>query len=155
MHLYLVQHAEAKSKQEDPKRPLSEKGQADIGKVAAYLAARKAVSVDTIVHSGKTRAQQTASILAKALPPSNSVTESSDLAPMADPSIWTGKLSSMESGLMLVGHLPHLSKLAALLICRDEENQVVNFQMGGVVCLSRDQAGGWSVQWMITPDIVA
>ena len=30
MNLYLVQHARAKQKEEDPERPLTEKGQADI-----------------------------------------------------------------------------------------------------------------------------
>jgi len=34
MRLYLIQHAKAKSKQENPARPLSRKGREDIRKVA-------------------------------------------------------------------------------------------------------------------------
>jgi hypothetical protein len=26
--------------------------------------------------------------------------------------------------------------------------------MGGVVCLERDEAGSWSLRWMLTPEIV-
>jgi phosphohistidine phosphatase len=37
----------------------------------------------------------------------------------------------------LVGHLPHLARLAAMLISGDKERSVINFQMGGVVRLRR------------------
>ena len=36
MRLYLVQHADAKLKEEDPSRPLSDKGWGDIRNVAKY-----------------------------------------------------------------------------------------------------------------------
>jgi len=152
MKLYLVQHAEAK--QEDPDRPLSDKGQADIRKVAAYVAANTSPQVSRIIHSGKTRARQTAEILAEVLSPFEGIGTSPDLAPLAAPSIWAGQLTDTESDMMLVGHLPHMSKLAALLITQNQAQTVVNFQMGGVVCLARDEAGAWAVQWMVTPDIV-
>ena len=37
MVLYLVQHAEAKSEQEDPRRDLTEKGRLDLESVAHHL----------------------------------------------------------------------------------------------------------------------
>ena len=40
MNLYLVQHAEAKPKQEDPGRPLTDKGYADIEKTAKLLSSK-------------------------------------------------------------------------------------------------------------------
>jgi phosphohistidine phosphatase len=55
MDLYLVQHAEAKSEQEDPLRPLSAKGRDDITRVAAYLAQLN-IPVTKIFHSTKLRA---------------------------------------------------------------------------------------------------
>ena len=154
MKLYLVQHAEARSKQEDPERPLSDKGQADIQKVAAYVAAHSSGPVDQIIHSGKTRAKQTAEVLATALSPIEGVGESPDLAPLAEPDIWASRLFDEQKTLMLVGHLPHLSKLAALLVCQEQEKQVVRFQMAGVVCLVQDEAGDWSLDWIVTPEIV-
>jgi len=40
------------------------------------------------------------------------------------------------------------------LICGDEERKVVEFQMGGVVCLERDAEGSWAVRWALTPELV-
>jgi phosphohistidine phosphatase len=55
---------------------------------------------------------------------------------------------------MLVGHLPHLSKLSACLLCGEDTRKILNFQMSGVVCLERDEEGNWSVQWMLIPQIL-
>jgi len=55
---------------------------------------------------------------------------------------------------MLVGHLPHLSKLAAYLISHDESQKIVEFQASTIVCLGRDTSGNWSIQWIINPDDV-
>jgi phosphohistidine phosphatase SixA len=37
---------------------------------------------------------------------------------------------------MIVGHLPFLSKLVALLVAGSEENEIVEFRFGSVVCVS-------------------
>ncbi len=154
-YLYLVQHAEAKSKQEDPDRSLSVKGQADITKVAAYIATLPLLQPPAqIIHSGKTRAQQTAEILAETLAPPNGVEISADLAPMAEVTLWAKRLNPLPEDVMLVGHLPHLSKLAALLLCYNEQKQVINFQNGGVVCLHKNDEGAWLAQWIITPNTI-
>jgi len=154
MNLYLVQHAEAMLKEENPDRPLSEKGRADIQKVAGFVARNADILVRQINHSGKTRARQTAEVLAEALEPTEGISDVPDLAPLDDPAVWVSYLADTTRNLMLVGHLPHLSKLAALLLCRDEARTVVEFQMGGVVCLGRDEGGDWSLRWMVTPEII-
>ncbi len=154
-YLYLVQHAKAKPKQADPKQALSEKGQADIDKVAAYIAKLPLLQPPAqIIHSGKTRAQQTANVLAQALSPINGVKSSANLSPMANVSLWAERLNTLSENVMLVGHLPHLSKLAALLLCQNEEKQVINFQNAGLVCLHKDDKGVWSGQWIITPQTI-
>lgn len=48
MHLYLIQHGDAKSEQEDPARPLSDKGRRDVEKVAGFLSANIGVGVENI-----------------------------------------------------------------------------------------------------------
>ena len=67
MKLYLVQHGEAKSKDEDEKRPLTDQGRQGVERVAAFL---KGAGVETkrVIHSGKLRAEQTAEILANLAP---------------------------------------------------------------------------------------
>lgn len=153
MLFYLVQHAEAKSKEEDPGRDLTEKGRADLGKVADYLK-KLDLRVSRVVHSGKTRAKSTAEILAAAVKPSQGISETDGLAPLDDPEIWAQRVSNMAENSMLVGHLPHLARLTALLVCGDREKAAVNFKMGGVVCLSRSEAGQWGLEWMLIPEII-
>jgi phosphohistidine phosphatase len=154
MNLYLVQHAAAKPEQEDPSRPLSEKGFADIQKVAALLGRMQAIRVSAIMHSGKTRALQTAQVIAQALKTQAPPQTTDGLAPLDSPAIWAGRLAQQENDLMLVGHLPHLAKLAGLLLTGSDSGAPVEFQMGGVICLRRDAAGAWSVAWMIVPEIL-
>jgi len=151
MLLYLVQHAEANPEEKDPSRGLSEKGLSDIRKTAHH-AAGLAIKVNQIFHSGKKRAQQTAQILAENLHPAEGIAESDGLAPMDEPEIWADRLSSTEEDIMLVGHLPHMGKLAALLICGDKNKKAVNFKMAGVVCLKRNDDMSWSLEWMLTPE---
>lgn len=51
MRLYLIQHAKAKSKQENPARPLSRKGREDIRKVAGFLKGYTQSPIREIKHS--------------------------------------------------------------------------------------------------------
>ena len=45
MHLYLVQHGLAQPKDENPERPLSDRGRTDVGRMASFLArTRPAIS---------------------------------------------------------------------------------------------------------------
>ena len=156
MNVYLVQHAEAKSKQEDPNRPLSDLGRANIRKVASYLADHAKIELDYIYHSGKTRTLQTAEVLGNHLHPRNGLHQAEGLQALDDPKIWADKLSETKAEVMLVGHLPHLSKLAATLVCNDPDRKVIYFQNAGVVYISKDDdsKGNWSVRWIITPHIV-
>ncbi len=154
MNLYLVQHAEAKPESEDPDRPLSDKGRADIREVASFLSGLTNFHLNSIFHSGKTRARQTAEVLAAYLHPTNGVGRRDGLRPLDYPSIWEEQLADFSEDVMLVGHLPHLGKLAARLLGLEEDRKVVNFQMGGVICLGPDNSTGWSVHWMVIPQIL-
>ena len=154
MRLYLVQHAEAKSKEEDPSRPLSRKGREDMRKVAKYAEKHLGIQVMQIFHSGKLRAKQTAEILAKHVHPEKGTTIAEDLEPLADPKAWESQLSETSEDTMIVGHLPHLSKLASHLLTGDEAKEVVIFRMASITCLERDENGRWTVRWMIIPEMI-
>jgi phosphohistidine phosphatase len=157
MEIYLIQHAQAKSIEQDPTRPLSEEGLSNIESVAGHVAGLR-LAVDHIYHSGKLRAQQTAEILARhvgaadkvevkrGLDPSDSVLPTKD---------WLDQLSSKGTrSIAIVGHLPFLDKLTSLLVAGIEDAHVVAFQNAGIVKLVPKSAGsGYSIQWIITPDI--
>jgi len=154
MKLYLVQHGDAKPKEEDPERPLSAKGLADVGKVADFLRSGVGITVSSITHSGKLRARQTADLLAKRLNPPFGATQADGLDPLAKSTMWAARLKTVGEDVMLVGHLPHLSSLAARLLCGDEGKKIVSFTTGSVLCLERDAAGGWAIRWMVTPELI-
>lgn len=153
MFLYLVQHAEAKKEEEDSSRQLSEKGFQDISRVAAYVAQLN-IKIDKIFHSTKLRAKQTAGILFENLKPMKGISEVDGLSPLDDPNIWAERLKDLQENVLLAGHLPHLARLSALLLSGNADKNIVSFRMGGIVCLKKDDAGIWSLQWMLTPDVI-
>ena len=153
MLLYLVQHAEAKRKDEDHERGLTDRGFRDIARVALF-AKDQGVRINRVLHSGKKRALQTAQILASYLKPESGIVPVDGLLPMDDPKTWAERLAAMNEDSMLVGHLPHLSRLAALLLCGDGENPVIEFRNAGISCMRRSEDGRWAVAWMIAPEMV-
>ena len=152
MLLYLVQHGEAESQEKNPARGLTDKGMRDVRTVSATVQKMK-LRVSQIFHSGKTRASQSAQIIANYLKPEKGVSETDGLAPMDDPTIWAERVSGMSEDIMLVGHLPHLAKLAGLLLCEEKVRMIIDFKMGGMVCLQRFDDGRWAVEWIIVPEI--
>lgn len=153
MFVYLVQHAAAKAEEDDPKRDLTEVGRMEIENVAHHLK-RLNVQVKQIFHSGKTRAKSTAETLAWHLKPPAGVTEAPGLAPLDDPTIWADRIGDLTEDVMVVGHLPHLGRLAAILTAGDQEKNIVNFRMGGAVRLKQMSSGQWAIDWMVLPEII-
>lgn len=149
MELYLMQHGEAKPEKEDPDRPLTGRGETEVGRVAA-LAARAGVRIDEARHSGKTRARQTAEILAAAL--NGRLREVEGLKPKDDPEATRREVEILDGAVALVGHLPHLERLASLLLAGDAERGVVAFRPGGLVALARDE-GTWRLRWALVPEL--
>lgn len=148
MDFYLVRHGEAVSGTLDPQRPLSPSGRQNV-EVLARLATAKNVRVSAIFHSGILRAQQTAEILADRLSPAAGVKPISGLGPQDDPMIAKAELDAAQSSIMLVGHLPHLNRLAALLVNGDAEQEVVDFAPAMMVCCSNDRLR-WKITWTLT-----
>ena len=155
MHLYLVQHGEALAKDEDPNRPLTDKGRQDVGRMAAFLA-RTRPAISRVIHSGKVRAMQTALVFAETLGPGRMVEEAADgLAPKDPPETVAEAVNGWTEDTMIVGHLPHLARLTALLVTGDPDETVTHFQPGTVVCVERgENGGGWTVAWAVRPELL-
>ena len=153
MHLYLVQHGAAKSEAEDPHRGLTDEGRREVERMAHILAPLR-LGIDRIEHSEKLRARQTAEILAACLRPAEGTHQIAGLAPNDDVEPVCIRLQQESENLMLVGHLPHLSRLASRLLGLDRNHAVVQFQMAGVVRLDRDEARQWEIRWVFPPELV-
>ncbi len=151
MLVYLVQHGEAKPDAENPARPLSDRGREEVHRVARHAAAL-GLQVAKIRHSGKLRARQTAEIFAAVLSPVRGVREMDGLAPADDPGKAQAELESAVEPLMLVGHLPHLGRLASSLLVGEPEREIIRFRNSAIVCLVKSESG-WLLQWILTPEM--
>ncbi|HOV31751.1 MAG TPA: phosphohistidine phosphatase SixA [Candidatus Hydrogenedens sp.] len=152
--IYLVQHGEAIDKETNSSRPLTEKGIETVQTMGKFLQEHNC-KVDVIWHSPKLRARETAEILSSCLGiEASSINEYKELEPN-EPIKKTIKLiqKSLEQSIMLVGHLPHLSRLAGLLLCENENKEIIAFQKGGVVCLESQEPGVSVVHWILVPSL--
>lgn len=147
MQVYLVRHGEAKPETEDPARPLTGRGRADVERVAR-VAAGRGVTVVEIRHSGLLRARQTAEILAAHIRPAGGVHEAEGLRPNDDPEVARDECERAAAPVMLVGHLPHLGRLAGTLVRGHPDREPIELEPGAMLCLTRSERG-WGIEWLI------
>lgn len=148
MAFYFVQHGLAVDKKTDPERPLSVEGRKEVERISAYLQ-KAGVKAGKIYHSGKTRAEQTALILAGQISDGKTY-KLSGMSPNDDVKEFAKNLQEDES--MYVGHLPHMEKLVSCLVAGDENTGVVKFSNGGVVCVEKNNTG-FQIKWFLIPSI--
>ena len=152
MALFLVQHGKSLPKDKDPKKGLSQEGIDETERIA-QVAKGYAVPVSKIIHSGKTRARQTAEIFEGALIPPGGIHERSGLNPLDDVTAFADTIDFTDD-VMLVGHLPFMERLTAYLITGSLEKPVFKFQNSGIVCLDKDPATeSWVIKWTLMPQI--
>jgi phosphohistidine phosphatase len=149
MRLYLVQHGEALPEDVDPTRPLSEDGDTDVRRMAAFLA-QGGIRAPHVWHSGKRRAEQTATILAAALAPEQTPEARAGLSPNDPTDGIAREVAARDQDLMLVGHLPFMAKLASRLVTGRDDAGVAAFRPGTVLCLEHTDQQRWTIAWMAT-----
>ena len=154
MKLYLVQHGEACAKEVDPDRPLTEQGQADIERLAEFLKTA-GIRVERVIHSGKLRAQQTAERLAQAIAPEVELETSGMLNPKDNPKAFDWQSESWDRDILVVGHLPFMTKLVSHLLTDNETRLVTAYQPGSIVCLEHNNDAQWQINWMIRPELLS
>ena len=142
MQLYLVQHGQALSKDADPERPLSDKGQADIERLAEWLGGN-GVKITTILHSGKTRAHQTAELLERLLKPAGQIHQEKGLGPNDSPKIFLDGLHDHLEDILVAGHMPFVARVVSVALTGRPDRHVVEFEPGSVAGLVRDDAVTW------------
>ena len=153
MKIYLTQHGEALAKEVDPERPLSDSGKADVRRMAKFMAAA-GISIGSVRHSGKLRAQQTAELLAAALAPGVAVVPMDGLGPKDSGDELLNVIEVMSQDLLVAGHQPFMGRLVSRLLLGQAEPPTVAYQPGTVVCLERNQGGLWALQWMVRPELL-
>ena len=151
MTLYLVRHGEAEDGADDAARPLTRDGRKEV-KATARVGRDAGVEPARILHSGRRRALETAEVWVETLKSSVAVEEYPGLHPMSDPREAAAFLEMTDESVMIVGHLPYLSRLASLLVTGDPDKEVVALPTGAVAALTQED-GAWRFRWLLTPKL--
>lgn len=154
MYIYLVRHAHALGADVDAMRPLSPRGREQVHALADFLAPSGVFQPAEFWHSPLVRSRQTAQLLARRLQLDVPHLLVPDLEPDSDPRAAARRLSVVKHAVAIVGHEPHLSALATLLIGGKAGLPVFVMKKCSVVALEGIDVH-WSVRWHISPDLIA
>ena len=152
--LWLIRHAQAVDAADDAARPLSKRGRQQIRALARFLSASQALQPAEIWHSPLVRARETAQRLAKHLRLDAPLTEVPGLKPLNDPRIAARRIAALRRDVAIVGHEPHLSALASLLVGGAAQPPVFVLKKCATLALERG-AARWAVRWQVSPELLA
>ena len=153
MKLYLMQHALAYPAEQDSARPLTPAG-IDQAKAAAKGIKKLGLSFDLIVASPKRRSHQTAALIAEGVrfPYSDILTTETTL-PGQPPEDLLELLhqEAAESRILVVGHMPHLAKLANTLMQGGE----LRMENTGLSCFELPESGPAKLEFHLKAEHLA
>ncbi len=156
MQIYLIRHAHALDAASDEVRPLSPKGLKQVKRIARFLRESDQFEPEEIWHSPLVRAIQTAAMLTKALETDFPRREVAGLKPEDDPVRIARQLNRVKTSVAVVGHEPHLSALASLLVVGQTGPAIFELKKCSVLALEREtERERWLVRWQISPDVIA
>jgi phosphohistidine phosphatase len=147
MTVYLVHHGDAVGPDIDARRPLSERGRADVARLAEEAAARGAHPA-IVWHSGKLRARQTAEAFWRACNALAPLTATRDLQPDDPPEWILDRIRGESRDVLIAGHFPHLPRL--LVLATGGDGAPAAFPLHGVVALATEDEGKrWKELWRL------
>ena len=151
LNLYVLQHGEAEPEEVDPQRPLSEQGRRDVGMLATQLH-KRGVRLGAIMHSGKLRAEQSASLIAASLAPEIPPIKADGLKPKDDPSVFASAILPQGKDIMIVSHMPLVSRLCSVLLTGYTDTEFASVP-GTLLCLN-NKNGLWRLSFMLKPEFL-
>ena len=156
MRLFLLRHAEAAPGIPDAGRLLTERGRNQVARMARWVDWTCVEGVKSIEHSGLVRARQTAELLAAEVPLRKPLAIRSAIRPTDDPRLFAMEAAASRDDRLLVGHNPHLSRLAGLLLGRGQQEVSIVLKKAAFLALERSRSatkesplGQWTLLWLI------
>ena len=153
MEIYLIRHAHSPDGEVDAVRPVSRKGRAQIRRVGRFLRRSGALQTREFWHSPLVRAVETAEGLVKRLKIRGKLVRVEGLLHDDDPAIMAKRLDKARHPVAVVGHEPHLSALASLLLTGRPRPPRVELRKCAVLALARSD-GRWVVSWQVSPELL-
>lgn len=153
MRIYFVQHGDAVAKDVDPDRPLSKQGRADIERLAEFLTGR-GVQVAQILHSGKTRARETAEILRPLLESPNQIEEQQGIAPNDSPETFLRPFRKLEKDTLVASHMPFVGRAISQALSGVPDRQLLDFAPGSIAGIERGDGASWRLFMFVRPEFL-
>jgi len=153
MRLYIVQHGDSLPKDVDPDRPLSDRGRADIERLTEWLSSHD-IQIAQILHSGKTRAKQTAEILRPLLKSPSQIYEGQGLAPNDSPEAFLHQLRDPKKDTLVAGHMPFVARAVSQALTGAPDRQLVEFVPGSVAGIERSEDALWHLFVFLRPEFL-
>jgi phosphohistidine phosphatase len=150
MQVFILRHAHAADGADDAARPLSVKGRRQVRRMAAFLKRGERMPAREFWHSPLVRARDTALLLGARLGGEVKLVEVAGLESAANPAIMARRLQKVQRPVVVVGHEPHLSALATLLLTGRTEPPVLDLKKGAVAALERT-GRRWALLWLVSP----
>lgn len=165
MLLHLVRHAHALAEEEDHTRPLSPRGRGEIARLTRFLGAAGVFRPAQVWHSPLLRSRQTADDLVVRLLLADALrVEIPGLLPEDDPRELAERLHlhpKDRGDIAVVGHEPHLSALASLLVRGKARPDLFVLKKCALLALELTDAthkktghSRWRVRWQIPPELL-
>ncbi len=153
MRLYIVQHGDSLPKDVDPDRPLSDRGRADIQRLTEWLLSHN-VQIAQILHSGKTRAKETAEMLRPLLMAPGQIHEGEGLAPNDSPESFLHQLRDSEKDTLVAGHMPFVARTVSQALTGAPDRQLVEFVPGSFAGIERSEGASWRLFIFAHPEFL-
>ena len=154
MKVFLLRHAAAEFDGPDPDRALSPSGRQLVKELAAFTEGRRFYRFSRIWSSPYKRARQTAKAFAGKGKKAMEIELMDCLVPHGDPRDLVPLLRKSNDSVLIVGHNPHLSMLARILMGTDGNNSHQPFKKGALFVFKRDHfsGSGFTMAGYVTPD---
>lgn len=164
MLLHLVRHAHAVTTEEDPSRPLSARGRGEVARLARFFLGNGGFQPAQVWHSPLRRSRESADDLVRRLGLDVVMVEIPGIQPEDDAQQLADRLQLYprdRGNLAIVGHEPHLSALAALLVTGRKRASAFRLKKGDVLTLQAAEGvhkksglSRWRVRWHVTPELL-
>jgi phosphohistidine phosphatase len=151
MRLYIVQHGDSVPKDIDPDRPLSDRGRTDIQRLTEWLSSHN-VQIVQILHSGKTRAKETAEIFRPLLKYPDEIYEGQGLAPNDSPEVFLYQLVDPKKDTLIAGHMPFVARTVSQALTGAPDRQLVEFVPGSIAGIERSDGASWRLFMFARPE---
>lgn len=161
MRLYVLRHGDASyDAPDDSSRQLSPKGIATLNQLHRVLRPKEFHKVDEIWHSPLVRAAESARILRETCHIDAPLRTKAGMQPEDDPEPLCSELVDRGRDLVLVGHNPHLTFLAAHLLNGRANQASIVFKKAGLLCLEQVgppsgalPGGHWALCFFLIPRV--